>query len=236
MAESRSGGGSRIALILVFGIALALANAAAVTRVVTGDWTMLQTASSQQSVTVLSTFFETQLQSSGAVFFFLMASPLLMALLAAAVRPAQPAPPQALVETVEEEPEEPEQPGKDALILLRALQDEARFVDFVYENLDAYDDAQVGAAVRSIHAGCRKALAGRVTLRRIFEEPQEGQQVTVEPGFDPAEIRLTGNVVGGPPFTGILQHAGWHASEVRLPDSPAAFDVSVIAPAEVEIA
>ncbi len=121
-----------------------------------------------------------------------------------------------------------------ALRLLALLQQEGRLIDFLKEDIDGYSDAQVGAAVRSIHAGCRKALTERIELERIFSA-EDGSEVVVEGGFDPATIRLTGNVTGNPPFRGTLQHAGWRAAKVALPQSPGDTDASIIAPAEVEI-
>jgi len=63
----------------------------------------------------------------------------------------------------------------------------------------------------------------------------EGAAVTVEKGFDPAQIRLSGNVSGEPPFKGKLAHGGWRAVEVKLPERPSSVDAKVIAPAEVEL-
>jgi hypothetical protein len=57
----------------------------------------------------------------------------------------------------------------------------------------------------------------------------------VPQGFDAAAVRLTGNVVGTPPFTGALRHHGWKAARVRLPPPPAGQDATVLAPAEVEL-
>lgn len=122
-----------------------------------------------------------------------------------------------------------------ALRLLALLQQEGRLVDFLQEDIQSYSDAQIGAAVRSIHAGCRKALAERVELQRIFDA-EDGSEVVIEAGFDPAAVRLTGNVAGTPPFRGTLQHAGWRAAKVSLPQSPGNADLTIIAPAEVEVA
>ena len=63
---------------------------------------------------------------------------------------------------------------------------------------------------------------------------EEGATVTVPAGFDPAAIRLVGEVTGAPPFTGVLRHAGWRATAVNLPRRSGQ-DPQVIAPAEVEI-
>jgi hypothetical protein len=59
--------------------------------------------------------------------------------------------------------------------------------------------------------------------------------VRVDPGFDPSRIRLTGNVLGEPPYTGTLKHHGWRTAKVSLPQATAASDPSVVAPAEVEL-
>ena len=125
-------------------------------------------------------------------------------------------------------------PHASALRLLALLQQEGRLIDFLEEDIDAYSDEQVGTAVRAIHTGCRKALRERMRIERIRPE-DDGATLSVEPGFDPAELRLTGNVHGQPPFQGTLQHGGWRAADVKLPDA-AGTDAAILAPAEVEIA
>jgi hypothetical protein len=119
-----------------------------------------------------------------------------------------------------------------ALRLLGLLQQEARLVDFVEEDIDGYGDEQVGAAVRAIHSGCRKVLDEHLQLQRIFAA-EDGSEMVIDKGFDPTAVRLTGNVTGEPPFRGTLQHGGWRATEVSLPETTV--DPSIIAPAEVEI-
>ncbi len=129
----------------------------------------------------------------------------------------------------------PEPSVQPAVQVLTALQQEGRFIDFLQEDLKLYDDAQIGAAVRSIHEGCRKALGEVLELKPIMEEG-EGSAVTIKPGFDARAIRLTGNVSGDPPFTGILRHRGWKAERLELPRPVADQEKNrVIAPAEVEI-
>jgi hypothetical protein len=61
------------------------------------------------------------------------------------------------------------------------------------------------------------------------------QDGTLEPGFDAAALRLTGNVVGEPPFTGTLTHKGWVAMETKLPKLAAGHNVKILAPAELEL-
>jgi hypothetical protein len=122
---------------------------------------------------------------------------------------------------------------RGALRLLALLQQEGRLIDFLEEDIGPYGDAQVGAAVRAIHAGCRKALHERMHIERIFEQ-EDGAPIEVAAGFDAGQIRLTGNVHGQPPFSGTLQHGGWRASDVTLPTG-SGVDPSVLAPAEVEV-
>ena len=45
-----------------------------------------------------------------------------------------------------------------ALQLLGLMQREARFVDFIQEDVAPYTDAEIGAAARVVHEGCRKVL------------------------------------------------------------------------------
>ena len=48
-------------------------------------------------------------------------------------------------------------------------------------------------------------------------------------------MRLVGEVVGKPPFSGTLRHPGWRAGKLELPAIPDGHDPSIIAPAEVEL-
>jgi hypothetical protein len=119
-----------------------------------------------------------------------------------------------------------------ALHFLSLLQREGRLIDFCEEELAGFSDAQVGAAARAVHAGCRKALRDAFTLAPVQAEA-EGSGVTIPAGFDPRAVRLTGNLAGSPPFSGVLRHHGWRVTESRMPDAPG--DFAVVAPAEVEL-
>jgi hypothetical protein len=121
-----------------------------------------------------------------------------------------------------------------ALQLLGLLQRDARFIDFIEEDVAAYSDAEIGAAARLVHDGCRTTLREHFTIRPVRTEA-EGSRVTLEDGFDASANRLTGNVVGQAPFTGNLSHRGWKVEQVRLPKLTESHDATVIAPAEVEL-
>lgn len=121
-----------------------------------------------------------------------------------------------------------------ALQLLGLLQQEARFVDFIQEDIAAYADAEIGAAVRVVHEGCRKVLRDNFTIQPIREE-DEGSRITLPAGFDAALVRVTGNVVGQPPFNGSLTHRGWQVADVRLPKLAGSHQVAILASAEVEL-
>jgi hypothetical protein len=143
---------------------------------------------------------------------------------------------QARQQGLEQGREEGRQQGEQggALLMLAMLQHEGRLLDFLQEGLEGYSDQQIGAAVRDIHAGCRRVVSEHVTLTAVLDS-EEGKQVEVAAGFDAARIRLIGNVVGAPPFRGTLKHHGWQAAKVSLPRVAAELDRQVLAPAEVEI-
>ena len=137
-----------------------------------------------------------------------------------AFRPA--APPSPPVETADR-----------ATQILALLQRDGRLVDFLMEDLGAYSNEQVGAAVRDVHRGCRQVLDKYAALAPVFEAA-EGSTVTVEAGTDAARVKLVGNATGSPPYRGVLQHRGWEATRLELPPLPAA-GRTVVAPAEVEV-
>ncbi len=127
-----------------------------------------------------------------------------------------------------------DKPSGASLQLLALLQREGRLLDFLLEDIQGYQDAQVGAAVRDIHRSCQRALHEHLTLKPIMSG-QEGEKVKVPVGFDPAAIRLTGNVTGQPPFNGTLQHHGWRVTSLQLAKPHEGQDEFVVAPAEVNL-
>ena len=118
--------------------------------------------------------------------------------------------------------------------LLTLLQQDARFIDFVKEDLSDYSDADIGAAARVVHEGSKKTLDTYFTLDAIRSEDEE-TRISLPAGFNASEVRLTGNVVGEAPFNGTLVHKGWKVSEAKLPKISEGHDSTIVAPAEVEL-
>jgi hypothetical protein len=156
-----------------------------------------------------------------------------------------PAKPSEKGEKASEKVEKPSEPKKKevvlreaepeaALQLLSLLQREGRFVDFLEEDVSSFSDAQIGAAARVVHDGCRKALREHLPIEPVRSE-DEGAKITLEKGFDASRVRLTGNVTGEAPFRGTLAHRGWKVKEVRLPKMTEGHDATIVAPAEVEV-
>jgi hypothetical protein len=114
------------------------------------------------------------------------------------------------------------------------LQEKGRLVDFLMEDVTPYEDAEVGAAARVIHQGCRQVLQEYFNISPI-SEAQEGAQVTVPAGYSPDRYRLVGKLTGEPPFTGTLLHKGWKTEFVKLPRIVTRERLPSIAPAEVEL-
>lgn len=123
---------------------------------------------------------------------------------------------------------------ESALQLLSLLQQEARLIDFLNEDVKAYSDAEVGAAARVVHEGGKKVLNDYFTLQPVRSENEESR-VTLPEGYDAASVRLTGNVVGQAPFTGTLVHRGWQVTTIKLPKISEGRNMRVVAPAEVEL-
>lgn len=119
---------------------------------------------------------------------------------------------------------------------LGLLQEKGRLIDFLMDDIAGYADADVGAAGRVLHEGCKAVLKEHFDIRPLRAEA-EGSKVVVPAGYPADEYRLVGRIAGEAPFTGTLVHHGWKTDWVKLPrlivsnaDRP-----PVLAPAEVEL-
>jgi hypothetical protein len=135
-------------------------------------------------------------------------------------------------------PEWPQASNADAQIVnfLAMLQEKGRLVDFLMDDINAYSDAQVGAAARVVHAGCSGVLQEHFMINPVRPE-QEGSTVQVPAGYSADEYRLVGKIIGSAPFSGVLVHRGWKTGRVKLPRllRGTADPLPAIAPAEVEV-
>ncbi len=128
----------------------------------------------------------------------------------------------------------PAAPRHDALSLLAVLQREARLLDFLKEPIEGYSDAQIGAAVRSVHKDSAAVIERMFGVEPLQAGP-EGSTVEIPAGYDPARYRLVGNVPAQGPLRGKLAHPGWQATRADVPDwTGQAAAARVLAPAEVE--
>jgi hypothetical protein len=123
-----------------------------------------------------------------------------------------------------------------ALQILQTLQRDARLIDFLMEDIASYADEQVGAAVRSVHADSKASLVRHVTLVPVIDGVEgTNHKLDGSKAPDPNRIKLMGNVpASGKAPGGTLRHRGWQATSVSLP-AIGKQDVSIIAPAEIEI-
>ncbi len=121
-----------------------------------------------------------------------------------------------------------------AVTFLSMLQREARFVDFLQEDLGGFDDAQIGAVARDIHRDCRTVVKRVFALERV-ESREEGSRVTID-ATQARQWKVTGKVEGGPPFTGAIVHSGWRATRCELPQYAGSVETALlITPAELEV-
>ena len=137
--------------------------------------------------------------------------------------------------TVAPPPPAADQAEGEIAAFLALLQEKGRLVDFLMEDITAYDDAQVGAAARVIHQGCKEVLAEHFSITPV-SGAEEGSRVTVQAGYAAEEYRLIGKISGNPPFSGKLIHKGWRTDYVKLPRTAKSDRLPAIAPAEVELA
>jgi hypothetical protein len=124
-------------------------------------------------------------------------------------------------------------PAADGAIqILGILQRDARLVDFLMEDISAYADDQVGAAVRTLHDQSRKSLAQYVKLAPVIDGV-EGAYTKVD-SFE--GVKLIGNVPpDGKAPGGVLRHRGWKVESITLPALTAKAKITVLAPAEIEV-
>jgi hypothetical protein len=128
------------------------------------------------------------------------------------------------------------QADAEIVSFLAMLQARGRLVDFLMDDINAHDDAQVGAAARVVHAGCKAALQEHFRICPVREE-SEGSIVQVAAGYPADEYRLLGRISGPAPFSGVLVHHGWKTDAVKLPRilRSSTDRLPAIAPAEVEL-
>ena len=126
--------------------------------------------------------------------------------------------------------------GVEAIGLLSAFQENGRLVDFLMDDITAFQDAQVGAAARIVHQGCRSVLEQTFAIAPVCESA-EGATISVPVSYRGDEYRLSGSLSGTPPFTGTVMHRGWKTAHVKLPRTVVPEgQLPNIAPAEVEVA
>jgi hypothetical protein len=128
------------------------------------------------------------------------------------------------------------QSNAEVVNFLGILQEKGRLVDFLMDDVKGYSDAEVGAAARVLHEGCRAVLLEHFGIRPVREE-SEGSKVTVPAGYAPDEYRLVGKISGEAPFSGVLVHHGWRTEWVKLPRLLRTGDdrLPTIAPSEIEL-
>jgi hypothetical protein len=125
-------------------------------------------------------------------------------------------------------------PSDGALQVLGILQRDSRLLDFLMEDISAFEDDQIGAAVRNLHDQCRDSINRYFRLVPVIDGV-EGTFTKLDTN-DPATVKLLGNVpASGKAPGGMLRHKGWRADNVDLPQLAASQNPAIIAPAEIEI-
>ena len=122
-------------------------------------------------------------------------------------------------------------PADGAVQILSILQRDARLIDFLMEDISAYSDEQVGAAVRDVQEQARKSMERYLKLQPVIDGV-EGTYTKTD-ALDASAVKLMGKVpASGKAPGGTLRHKGWKADNVDLPALPPG---NVLAPAEIEV-
>lgn len=149
------------------------------------------------------------------------------------------------------EPEKVEQPAAattttveqscDAAVVqfVARLQEKGRLLDFIMDDITAYDNESVGAAARIVHQGCCEVMHDSFTIEPVFKG-DEMASISLADNYDSHSYRLIGKVPESAPFEGQVLHRGWKTTRVNLPqviNTEDHIDVarSIMAPADVEI-
>lgn len=150
------------------------------------------------------------------------------------VSPMVHAPAKTVSEPVQTPPQEQPLPVQNpAITLLATLQRDARLIDLIYENLDQYQDAQVGAAARPCLKQCRQSLDRILKIEKLIAAT-ENDTVPVPADASVARYRWIGESPASETATAKLVHPGWRAASVQLPQwSGQKADAQIIAPAQV---
>lgn len=139
-----------------------------------------------------------------------------------------------------EPPKAPEAKSSDgALQLLGILQRDARLLDFFMEDIGPYSDDQVGGAVRNVHSQCQETLRKYFRLAPVidgvegtFTKPESAGALA----RDAAAVKFVGNLPPqGKPPGGLLRHKGWRVDSHQLPAVNPKQNLSILAPAELEV-
>ncbi|WP_119343512.1 DUF2760 domain-containing protein [Facilibium subflavum] len=119
--------------------------------------------------------------------------------------------------------------------LLTILQKKGRFIDFVYQNIDHFSDAEIASAVRVVHQGCQKAIKAHCNISSIRPEAENTQVILEKNDFDRFSVHLTGNIQNQSTITGVLLHKGWQIDQLQLPTITTNANPNIIQPAEIEV-
>lgn len=135
--------------------------------------------------------------------------------------------------TAPKQPKRPASPAQNpAVTLLATLQRDARLIDLIHEDLDQYQDAQVGAAARPCLKQCRQSLDRMLKIEKLFDAV-ENDSVPVDANASPAQVRWVGEAASQSSEAKLV-HAGWKATATDLPQwSGKTEDAKIIAPAQV---
>jgi hypothetical protein len=165
-------------------------------------------------------------------FFSILFGGSLPADIAQAFGYGKPGPAKAAAPTPAAAPPKPQASAADGAVqVLGVLQRDSRLIDFLMEDISAYTDDQVGAAIRDVQVQAKQSLERYLKLQPVIDAVEETTVTTA--GMDATSYKLIGKVPpNGKAASGVLRHRGWKAGQVEL---PAAKPSNILVPAELEV-
>lgn len=126
--------------------------------------------------------------------------------------------------------------GEQALTLLSLLQAKGRLLDFLMDDITAYENEQVGSAARVVHTGCQRVLKEYFDISPLLSE-DEGATIRLQKDPSPLHYKIIGDLSStATEPQGTLLHRGWKTNRINLPQSFRTDGSDhIIFPAEVEV-
>jgi hypothetical protein len=106
--------------------------------------------------------------------------------------------------------------NSNILNFLIMLQEKARVLDFIKDDISVYSDEDVGRVARVVHQGLKEVINSNMSIKPIHSG-DEGEIVNFSDSVDYIRHKFLGIGTKKPPFQGTIIHKGWEATKISIP-------------------